>query len=71
MTDVKYDVKGAAAYLGLSVSTLNKLRTKGGGPEFLKLCDRVLYEKDQLDKWVETRRRVSTADHYAREARRF
>lgn len=71
MSAMKYDVKGAAAYLGLAVGTLNNWRTKGGGPVFLKLGDRVMYEQEELDKWVEVRRYTSTADHHARQARQM
>jgi hypothetical protein len=68
---MKYDTKGAATYLGLGVSTLNNLRSKGGGPPFLKLGSRVVYEQQDLDRWAEDHRRTSTADHGARQARRL
>jgi len=55
-------VDGAAQYLGLSVSTLNKLRVFGGGPVFLKLGRRVAYDVADLDLWLETKRRRSTSD---------
>jgi hypothetical protein len=52
----------AARYLGLGNSTLTKLRLFGGGPVFLKLGRRVAYDPRDLDKWAESRRRVSTSD---------
>lgn len=52
----------AANYLGLSSSTLNKLRVFGGGPIFLKLGRRVVYDKTDLDAWLAHRRRRSTSD---------
>lgn len=55
-------VEDAAAYTGLSVSTLNKLRVFGGGPVFLKLGRRVAYDVADLDRWLETKRRRSTSD---------
>jgi len=55
-------VEEAARYLGLSVSTLNKLRVFGGGPVFLKLGRRVAYDVADLDLWLETKRRRSTSD---------
>lgn len=55
-------VEGAATYLGLSVSTLNKLRVFGGGPVFLKLGRRVAYDPADLDAWLATKRRRSTSD---------
>ena len=55
-------VDEAAAYTGLSASTLNKLRVFGGGPAFLKLGARVAYDTRDLDAWLATRRRQSTSD---------
>ncbi|WP_454684898.1 helix-turn-helix transcriptional regulator [Ancylobacter moscoviensis] len=53
-------VKAAAARLGLSVSTLNKLRCLGGGPVFYKLGAAVFYNPADLDAWLAERRRVTT-----------
>ena len=55
-------VAAAAAHIGLSVSTLNKLRVVGGGPVFLKLGRRVAYDVADLDRWLGTKRRRSTSD---------
>lgn len=53
----------AAAYTGISISMLNKLRVSGGGPAFLKLGRRVLYDQSDLDEWMLGRRRRNTADN--------
>jgi len=55
-------VAEAARHVGLSVSTLNKMRVFGGGPIFLKLGSRVAYAPADLDEWLETKRRSSTSD---------
>ncbi|MCK0197741.1 helix-turn-helix domain-containing protein [Ancylobacter sp. 6x-1] len=55
-------VKDAAARLGLSVSTLNKLRMNPGGPAFYKLGSAVFYDPTDLDAWIASRRRTSTWD---------
>lgn len=52
----------AAAYLGLSPKTLETLRTRGGGPPFLKLGRRVAYRKSDLDTWLAAKVRRSTSD---------
>jgi hypothetical protein len=52
----------AADYLGLSPATLETLRSRGGGPAFLKLGRRVVYQREDLDKWLAERRRTSTSD---------
>ena len=52
----------AARYIGLSASTLSKLRVFGGGPVYLKLNRRVAYDVRALDAWLKVRERTSTAD---------
>jgi predicted DNA-binding transcriptional regulator AlpA len=52
----------AAAYVGLSPATLETLRTRGGGPAFMKLGRRVVYTRKDLDHWLADRRRSSTSD---------
>ena len=59
----RLNVEAAAAYTGISASTLNKLRVFGGGPVFLKLGRRVAYDVADLDAWLTARRRRSTSDH--------
>jgi len=55
------DATEAARFLGLSQSTLAKLRVSGGGPIFCKLGRRVLYRRVDLDDYLSSRRRRSTA----------
>ena len=55
----------AASYCGSSASTFAKLRLYGGGPVFLKLGRRVVYNPDDLDAWLASRRRTSTSDEVA------
>lgn len=45
-------VDAASAYLGLSTSTLNKMRCEGRGPRYLRLGARVFYRKEDLDHFV-------------------
>jgi predicted DNA-binding transcriptional regulator AlpA len=52
----------AASYLGLSSSTLAKMRLRGDGPIFLKLNRAIAYDVRDLDAWLAGRRRVSTSD---------
>src|SRR5260370_42656505 len=52
----------AAARLGISASTLAKLRVYGGGPVFTKFRRRVTYHPQDLDSWVAAYRRTSTSD---------
>ena len=55
----------AATYCGSTKSTLEKLRVTGGGPVFMKLGRTVVYAIDDLDAWLETKRRRSTSDQGA------
>jgi predicted DNA-binding transcriptional regulator AlpA len=59
----RHSVADAADYVGLSESTLNKLRMTGAGPRFLKLGRRILYDTSALDDWMGARERVSTSDN--------
>lgn len=52
----------AARYIGISPSTLAKMRTRGNGPVYVKAGHRVvLYLKDDIDAWLSSCRRRSTA----------
>jgi predicted DNA-binding transcriptional regulator AlpA len=55
-------IEEAAAYVGLSTWTLDKLRSRGGGPPYIKLGRRVVYLIEDLNGWLATRRRTSTSD---------
>jgi predicted DNA-binding transcriptional regulator AlpA len=50
----------AASYLALSPATLEKFRTRGNGPRYLKVGRAVLYDLRDLNRWVDARRRAST-----------
>lgn len=52
----------AAELLGLSKATLCKLRHTGrGGPKYLKLGRRVVYDQRDLREWLEANRRSNTS----------
>ena len=53
----------AAAYVGLSASTLEKKRLDGSGPPFVHLGGRAVgYDLSDLDAWIDRQRRTSTSD---------
>ena len=57
------DEDDAADYLGLSPRTLQGLRVKGGGPDYVKIGSRaVRYRLSDLDEFVEDRVQSSTSD---------
>ena len=56
------DVTLAPDYVGLSPTTLETMRVRGGGPTFVKLGRRVVYRCEDLDAWLEAVRRGSTSD---------
>lgn len=50
----------AAQYIGLSASTLEKLRLTGGGPEFIRLGVRAVgYSVEALDCWLAARQQLT------------
>jgi excisionase family DNA binding protein len=60
------DATAAARYMGISPSTLAKMRLSGNSPLFLKLGRRVLYRRTDLDEWLETHLARNTTDADAR-----
>jgi predicted DNA-binding transcriptional regulator AlpA len=60
---------GAATYTGLTSSTLEKARLAGWGPPFIRLGARAVgYLVEDLDSWLESRKRSSTSDEGPRSA---
>ena len=53
----------AADHCSVGKSTLEKLRLTGGGPPFIKLGARVIYDMSDLDAWLNKHRRGSTTDY--------
>ena len=65
------DVKQAAFYCGLSKSTLDKMRSSGNGPKFIRLGSRCVYLRDDLDDFLNSKPRFKStaeADVYATQA---
>ena len=56
----------AARVVGLSESTLAKLRLNGNGPTYCKLGRRVVYRLADLEKWLQSRTARDTSDADAR-----
>lgn len=53
----------AARYVGLAESTLAKMRIRGDGPCYSKAGARiVVYDRRDLDQWLQGRLRRSTSD---------
>ena len=52
----------AARYLGDQISprSLEKWRLTGGGPVYMRLGKRVVYDIADLDAWLASKRRLST-----------
>jgi predicted DNA-binding transcriptional regulator AlpA len=48
------NTKQAGTYIGIGKSTLDKLRCTGGGPAYIQIGRRVLYEPAELDRWVKS-----------------
>lgn len=62
-TPLVLDANDVAAQLGLSVSTLAKMRLYGTGPAYSKLGRRVVYRPADLDSWIEANRFNSTSEY--------
>lgn len=68
MSSPMLNTVGAANYLGLSRSTLEKARLYGGGPKFYKYSRLVRYRREDLDEWL-SERLVSTTSEPKRSSR--
>jgi predicted DNA-binding transcriptional regulator AlpA len=55
-------VAAAAKFVGLSESTLAKLRLNGNGPTYCKLGRRVVYRPADLESWLQSRTTRDTTD---------
>jgi len=59
----KLRVPQAAEYIGLSQSTLAKMRLRGDGPPYLKLGGKiVVYDIQDIETWLLANRRKSTSE---------
>jgi len=55
----------AADYTGLSKSSLDKLRVYGGGPLYIKVGARVVYDRVDLDAWLVGKKVANTSQQIA------
>lgn len=65
MSDKLLNTAEAAQKLGVSISYLNKRRLTGGGPVFVKIGAKVVYDPADLNAWVNARRCSSTSQMVA------
>ena len=56
------NTREAAAWLGLTKNTLEKMRVFGAGPLYRKHGRYVRYHMEDLAAWSESRKRRSTSD---------
>jgi Helix-turn-helix domain len=56
-----FNVVQAADYTGISKSSLDKLRVYGGGPPFIKVGARIIYDQVDLDAWLLGKRVANTS----------
>ena len=59
------DTDRAARYLGSNARTLERWRTEGTGPKFVKVGRRVHYRRATLDAWILQRERSNTRQRVA------
>ena len=60
------DATESAGRLGLSTSTLAKMRLYGTGPAYSKLGRRVVYKLEDLEAWITANRFQSTSEYPAK-----
>ena len=62
MTNELLDTAEAARRCGLAKQTLAVLRVEGGGPKYVKLGRRVLYDPTDIASWIEANKRANTSE---------
>lgn len=50
-----FSVSEVSDYIGISESTLNKMRMNNTGPEYQKIGGRIIYDKKKILSWVESK----------------
>jgi hypothetical protein len=60
--DELMDAATAAAFIGLALATLAKMRCLGGGPEYIKAGRKILYRREDLAEWLNARRVANTTE---------
>lgn len=66
--DEAVDTHEAARITGFSITTLETLRSRGGGPPFIKCRRKVAYTRRALLEWLKAGERTSTSDLGSRAA---
>jgi len=61
-TKTRLTVEEAAEFIGVQRAFLDRRRTDGTGPRYLKLGNRVFYDRAVLEAWLEGQVRQSTSD---------
>jgi len=56
------DTIGAASIAGVAPKTLENWRHIGGGPRFMKLGRKVMYDPRDIEAWKEDRKVSSTSE---------
>jgi predicted DNA-binding transcriptional regulator AlpA len=56
------DTRTVASMIGLAPHTLVLLRVSGGGPRYVKLGRRVLYDRADIASWIEQKKRAHTSE---------
>ena len=59
---VLYTPDEAAKFLNSNPRTLERWRTEGNGPRFVKVGRRVHYRRESLDAWIAKQERSNTAE---------
>lgn len=52
----------ASDRLGIAVGTLRNMRSRGGGPPYVRVGRRIRYRLVDLDRWLDQRTRMNTSD---------
>jgi predicted DNA-binding transcriptional regulator AlpA len=54
------DTEAASEYVDFKPATLNRWRSQGFGPKFIRICGRIRYREQDLDEWLSSFTPVGT-----------
>lgn len=60
---IRFTDQELSEYWGLSANTLQKWRSLGKGPAYLKLGGRIIYRKEDIEEYERARKFLSPKDH--------
>ena len=70
MPTILLDTRATAKRLGIALATLAKMRLNGGGPPYLRIGGKVLYDETDVERFIADRPRLRSTSELKQQQRR-